>query len=137
MNLTLELKKGLGPILFQMPIESIVALMGEAQEVESIENAADEPTTVLHYTDEGLTLFCEGENPTLACIDIDNDDCTLFGQRIFDMTEKEIVRLMVAHNYCEQDVDVEDWGERRITFPEGNIDFYFEDDELISVIVGQ
>ena len=52
------------------------------------------------------------------------------------MGEKEIVRLMVDNQYFEQDIDNEVWGERRITFGEGNIDFYFEDDELLSVIIG-
>ena len=137
MKYDIKPKEGLGELTFRMPVEEVVALIGNAQEVESIENATDEQTTVLHYTDKGITIFCEGDNPTLACIDVDNEECTLFGQKVFNMTEKEIVRLMVDHNYCEQDVDVEDWGERRITFPEGNIDFYFEDDELISIILGQ
>ena len=128
-------RKGIGELLFDMPIEDIVAIMGKADEVESIENAADVPTTVLHY--DGLTLFCEGEDPVLSCIDIDNDGCTLFGKQIFDMNEKEIVRLMVDNHYYEQDVDDEDWGERRISFAEGNIDFFFEDDELMSVIIGK
>ena len=52
---------------------------------------------------------------------------TLFGQPIFDLEEKEIVKLMVDNNYFEQDVDIEAWGERRISFNEGNIDFFFEE----------
>ena len=43
---------------------------------------------------------------------------------------------MVENKYFEQDVDNEDWGERRVTFNEANIDFYFEDEELQSVIIG-
>ena len=129
--------KGVGELTFGMPVEQIVSLMGEPTEVESIYNASDEPTTVLHYKEEGLTLFCEGENPVLACIDIANEDVTLFGEEIFDMTEKEIVRLMVANKYYEQDVDVEDWGERRVAFGEANIDFFFEAGELMSVVIGR
>ncbi|MBQ7280304.1 MAG: hypothetical protein IJR13_06260 [Bacteroidales bacterium] len=135
MTKDIQPRKGIGELLFDMPIEKIVSLLGKADEVESIENAADEPTTVLHY--DGLTLFCEGEDPVLSCIDISGDDYTLFGKQIFDMNEQEIVRLMVDHQYYEQDVDDEDWGERRVTFAEGNIDFFFEDDELLSVIIGK
>ena len=136
MKYDIQPRKGLGDLAFGMPVEEIVRLIGNASEVESIENAADEPTTVLHY-EEGMTIFCEGENPTLTCIDITNEDCTLFGKQIFDMNEREIVRLMVDNQYFEQDADNEDWGERRIGFPEGNIDFFFEDDELMSVIIGK
>ena len=137
MNLTINIKQGLGDIRFQMPVEEVVSLMGTADEVENIDNAADEPTTVLHYNDMGITMFFEGENPVLACIDVSNDECTIFGKEIFNMDERQIVAFMVSNNYTEQDVDDEDWGERRISFPEGNIDFFLEDDELTSIIIGQ
>lgn len=136
MDLTIKLKEGLGDIAFGMPVEDVVKLLGTADEVENIDNAADESTTVLRYNEIGLTLFCEGENPTVACIDIANEDCTLFGEHIFDMDEREIVALMVKNNITEQDVDEEDWGERRVTLNEGNIDFYFDNGELISIILG-
>lgn len=136
MDLTIKIKKGIGDLTFGMPVEEVVNLMGTADEVENIDNAADESTTVLRYNEEGLTLFCEGENPTLACIDVSNEDCTLFGETIFDLEERNLVDLMVKNNFTEQDVDEEDWGERRVTFNEGNIDFYYDNGDLISVILG-
>ena len=135
MTFDIHIKQGIGDLKFDMPVEEVVAILGEADEVETIDNAVDETTTVLRYHDS-LSLFFEGDNPTLSCIDITNEDATLFGQEIFDMNEKEIVRLMVDNHYFEQDVDNEDWGERRVTFNEGNIDFFLEDDELMSVIIG-
>lgn len=136
MKLDIKIKQGLGDILFDTAIEDIVAKLGEANEVETIDSVDDTPTTIMRYGDD-ISLFFEGENPTLTCIDIANEDCTLFGKEVFDMNEKEIVQLMVANNYFEQDADSEDWGERRISFPEGNIDFFFEDDELMSIIIGK
>lgn len=135
MNLTINIKKGLGDLCFDMPVEQVVELWGEAEEVETIDNAADEPTTLLHYPD--ITLFFEGNNPILSCIDIAHPDSLLLGKKIFDLTENEIVRLMVENHYYEQDVDNEAWGERRVTFNEGNIDFYFQDNVLISVLIGK
>jgi hypothetical protein len=44
---------------------------------------------------------------------------------------------MVENKFFEQDVDDEDWGERRVSFNEGNIDFYLEDDELMSISIGK
>lgn len=136
MELDIKIKEGVGDIKFGMPVEEIVKLLGTADEVENIDNAADESTTVLRYNNDGLTLFCEGENPTLACIDISNEDCTLFGEQVFDLDERELVNLMVKNNITEQDVDEEDWGERRVTFNEGNIDFYYDNGELVSIILG-
>lgn len=137
MDYTINIKKGLGNIAFGMPVEEVVALLGNADEVECMENAADETTTILHYDDGAITLFFEGENPTLECIDLSEEDATLFDQKLFDMNEKEIVQLMVKNNYFEQDADEEAWGERRISFGEGNIDFFFEDDELLAVVYGR
>lgn len=136
MEYTINIKKGLGEIEFGMPVEQVVALLGNADEVESMDNAADETTTILHYEDGGITLFFEGENPALECIDISVEDATLFGEKIFDMDEKEIVQLMVKNNFFEQDADEEAWGERRISFNEGNIDFFFDGDELLAVVYG-
>lgn len=137
MNLTINIKQGLGDVRFNMPVEEVVALLGNADEVENIDNAADEPTTVLRYNNHGITLFFEGENPVLACIDVSNEECTLFDKRIFDMNERQLVELMVANKYLDQDVDEEEWGERRVSFPEGNIDFFFDEGELVSIIIGQ
>ena len=136
MKMTIGIKQGLGDIRFRMPVEEVVALLGTADEVENIDNAADEPTTVLRYNDLGLTLFFEGENPVLACIDTCNEECTLQGEPVFDMEEAAIVKLMVKGGYMEQDVDDEDWGERRVSFPEANVDFYFDGGELVSIILG-
>lgn len=136
MTFDIHTKQGIGDLEFDMPIEKVAALLGEADEVETIDNAIDETTTVLRYKDS-LTLFFEGYNPTLSCIDITNENSTLFDKPIFEMNEQEIVKLMVDNNYFEQDVENEIWGERRISFNEGNIDFFFEDDELMSVIIGK
>ncbi|MBR1850636.1 MAG: hypothetical protein IJ789_04590 [Bacteroidales bacterium] len=137
MEHSITIKQGFDNIRFGMPVEETVALLGTADEVETIDNAADETTTVLRYFDRGLTLFFEGENPNLQCIDISNEDSTLLGEKVFELGEKEIVKLMVRNNYCEQDIEDELWGERRISFGEANIDFFFENDELLSISIGQ
>lgn len=136
MNLEIKIKEGLGDLRFGMTEEQIKAIMSRPDEVEHIENAADEPTTVMHYNDHGITLFLEDEPQVLACIDLANEQCTLFGKEVFDLNERELVKLMVANDLTEQDVDQEDWGERRVSFPQGNIDFYFADGEMTSIIMG-
>ena len=136
MNFAISIKEGIGDLHFRMPVEEVSVLLGKPDEVENTDNAADEPTTVLHYNELGLVLFFEGENPTLACIDIENEESTLFGKEVFDLDERQIVELMVKNGYAEQDVDEEDWGERRVSFPEGDIDFFFDEGELVSIVMG-
>lgn len=137
MDYEIKIKEGLGAVQFGMPVEEVVALLGPAEEVESMENALDEPTTLLHYNDGALTLFFEGENPMLQCIDLSDRKAALWGKELFALKEKEVVQLMVEHQYYEQDADEEAWGERRISFGEGNVDFFFENDKLLAIVYGR
>lgn len=136
MEMTVHIKQGIGEIRFKMPVEEVVGLLGIADEVENIENAADEPTTVLRYNSLGLTLFFEGDNPELACIDVCNEDSMMLGEPVFDLEESALVQLMVKSGYTEEDVDDEDWGERRVSFPEANVDFFYDEGELVSITLG-
>lgn len=137
MDFTIELKKGIGNLMFDMALEDVKQILGEPTEMETIDNGMEEETLVLHYDDQNLTLFFEGETKLLNCIDTDNEDTILFGQKIYTLTEKEIAQLMIANNYFAEDIETESWGERRVTFIEGNIDFFFENDELMSVVFGK
>ena len=137
MDFTIELKKGIGNLMFDMTLDKVKQILGEPTEMETIDNGMEEETLVLHYDDQNLTLFFEGETKLLDCIDTDNEETILFGQKIYTMDEKEIAQLMISNNYFAEDIETESWGERRVTFIEGNIDFFFEKDELMSVVFGK
>ena len=51
------LKIGFDNIKFGMSPEDVTALLGEAQEVESLEIDDDNSTTISHYLDKDLALF--------------------------------------------------------------------------------
>lgn len=136
MNLEIKIKEGLGDVRFGMSPDQVTTIMGRADEVEKMDGANDEPTTVLHYNELGITLFFEGEIPTLSCIDISNSDCILFGEKVFDLDERALVRLMVTNGYPEQDVDDDLIIDRRVGFTRANIDFYYDDDEMSALILG-
>ena len=137
MDYTINIKKGIGELLFDMSVEDVKHLLGEPTEIENIDNGMDEETLVLHYDELGLTLFFEGEPRLLNCIDTDNEETVLFGQKVYEMQEKEVSHLMVTNNYFAEDIETESWGERRVSFSEANVDFFFEDDELVSIVFGK
>lgn len=137
MELEINLHHGIGDVKFDMLINEVVAILGQADEVENISNASDESATVLRYTELGLTLFFEGDNEMLTCMDISNEDCTLFNTQIADLNEQELCQLLKKNGFAELDIEDEDWGERRISYLPGNIDFYFEDNELLSISIGK
>ncbi len=137
MDYTINIKKGIGELLFDMSVDDVKHLLGEPTEIENIDNGMDEETLVLHYDELGLTLFFEGEPRLLNCIDTDNEETVLFGQKVYEMQEKEVAHLMVTNNYFAEDIETESWGERRVSFSEANVDFFFEDDELVSIVFGK
>ena len=136
MNLEIKIKEGLGDVRFGMSVDDVTGIMGRADEVEEMDSATDEPTTVLHYNGLGITLFFEGDKPSLSCIDISNTECTLFGERVFDLDERALVRLMVNNGYPEQDVDDDLFIDRRVGFIRANVDFYYDDGSMSALIIG-
>ncbi|MBQ0015384.1 MAG: hypothetical protein KBT04_00170 [Bacteroidales bacterium] len=139
MNLEINIKQGLGDLHFDMPMNQIIAILGAASETETIENAVEGDTTILYYNDKGIALFCEGDEQLLVCVNCSNHETTLFGKQLFELSERQIVDMMVGHGYYEQDVaDADDLDERRVSFGEGNVDFFFDTEgRLESVIIGK
>ena len=105
-------------------------------EYEDIDNGFGEALKVAHYDELEMTFFFEGDDKTLNCIDIYNANATLFGEKILGRSEREVVSLLVANKYYEQDIETEAWGERRVSFGEGNIDLFFADNKLVSISIG-
>ncbi|PLW98600.1 MAG: hypothetical protein C0593_05230 [Marinilabiliales bacterium] len=135
---TLELNvlplKGLGDLYFGMPMEEMSEIMGEADEIEDIVDDDDFNTTVLNYSDAGISIFFEGvDAPVLSCLEVDNKNCKLFGKKIFEMNQAELVAHVKENGLDDLDVEEEEWGEKRISFEDGLIDFYFSGDELTSI----
>lgn len=137
-NLILNLKKGLSDLLFNSSIEDSLKLLGKPSEVEEIGEDIEYPTTILHYDDLNISLFFENnDNSKLVCIDIDNPDAKLFGEKLIGKNSKEVVALMVKNEIYNQNMEEEAWGEKRISFEDYSIDFFFQDDELVSITYGR
>ncbi|MEI6060133.1 MAG: hypothetical protein WCR72_05460 [Bacteroidota bacterium] len=137
MDLQIVLKKGMGEIHFGCTPEVVRALFGEPEEVEELESAIDGnvESIVWNYPDTGLIFFFDAANgePTLSTIESDNLETVLFNSRIFNITRDNVIALMYENGYSELDEDDETWGEHRVTFEDGQVDFYFADQELTLV----
>jgi hypothetical protein len=60
----------------------------------------------------------------------------LWGVKVFDLTEPELKVFFTHKGYKEMEVEDHDWGERRISFDDALIDFYFEGGKMISINYG-
>lgn len=136
LTLDIQPKVGFGELKFGNTIEEIVAFMGEAEDVEDIDDDEDFNTVIMNYWDSGFSVFIEGngaEKSVASCFETDHIEATLFGKEVFKMTQKEITELMQANGYSEIDSELEETGEFRLSFEDGLIDFFFTDGELNGV----
>lgn len=134
-NLTLEIKpkEGLGEIKFGEIPENVTKLIGTPGSAEEISTDDDLKTTILSF-DNGVTVFLEGlVEPVVSNFDIDNANATLFGAKVFEMSEKAIIDLMKKNGFTSMEKEDEEWGETRLTFEDAMIDFYFEEGVLAAV----
>ncbi|WP_137305728.1 hypothetical protein [Lentimicrobium saccharophilum] len=130
------LLEGLNELKFGDSPQTVENTLGKPLEVENLGDEADEDldTILWNYDKEGLTVFFEGKNNhVLSCFETDNEEVTLFGKKIFGLNEQEITALMKENGLSQIDSDEEEWGERRVSFDEGLIDFYFQDGKLVTV----
>lgn len=139
LNMEVLLLEGLNDLKFGDTPATVEKTLGKPQETKKLsdegEQIDDELDTILwEYDNEGLTIFFEGKNNhVLSCFETDNANTTLFGKKVFEMSEQEIVDLMKENGLTQMDTEEEEWGEKRVSFDEGLIDFYFQDGELITV----
>jgi hypothetical protein len=130
-------KIGLNNILFGIAKVEAELILGNAEEHERFDSGDDYQTEVLHYWSSGFSLFFDQRNNyILSCVEIDNEDTLLWGEKIFSLTEEQIVELFVKQGYIQKDMEEHDWGERRLSFEGAMVDFYFESNELISISFG-
>lgn len=127
-------KEGFGEIKFGKNSDQITNILGEPEEVEIIEDDDDFNTTILNYWEAGLSAFFEGvDNAVLSCLETDIPDATLYGKRVFDLDEEQIITLMEEHGFEVAETEEDDDGERRISYDDALIDFFFHEGELIAV----
>lgn len=127
-------KEGFGEIVFGESSDHVIAFLGEPEEVESFEDDDEFNTTILNYWEAGVSAFFEGiENSVLSCLETDIPDATLYGKKVFDMNEEAVIGLMKEHGFEVAETEEDPSGERRISYDDALIDFFFHEDELIAV----
>ena len=132
----INIGQGFGAIRFRMAKPEVEALLGAADACSFIEDIDGESVEVLQYNCPQVSLFFDC-NGGLSSMDIEDADCTLFGEPVFRCSRQEIVSLMLKHGFSEVEVDEEAWGETCLSIPAAGLDFYFESDSLVSVSLGQ
>ncbi len=136
LSLDIKPKVGFGTIDFGFTIEQVVSILGEADDVEDIQEEEDFNTLIMNYWNMGFSVFVEGsgaEKSIVSCFETDNQDSVLFGEKVFKLKEQQIIDLMKSNGFNEVDTEKEDNGEYRLSLEDGMIDFFFENGNLTAV----
>ncbi len=133
-NFKIEPLKGYGDLLFGMPIDDVVEVLGQPTNQEEIESAYEDDShvIVLDYDDNDFSVYFEGnEEMRLTNFYTFNEKSELYGAKIFDLSREQLVELMKENGFDSFVEDKEDGD--CITFEELNLDFYFDDNQLVEV----
>ncbi len=122
--------KGFGEIEFGMDTDKLTALVGEPEEVMSFDDEEEMSIVVLHYWEQGFTVFMDGvTRQVVAGIELDNPESTLFGEKIIGKSEEEIIAFMKANGHENYEIEMEE-NDKRFSYDESMMDFFFVDGRL-------
>lgn len=127
--------QGLPELKFGEDIAQAEFVFGKPEETEEFDDEEFEfQTIVYYYWDLGLSLFFKkAKKPVLIAIETDDLKATLLDKKVFQMNEKALIEFFATQKMYDYEAEVEDWGERRLTWEAWNIDFYFEGKEMTTI----
>jgi hypothetical protein len=135
--LEIKPRTGLNSLPFGTTTQEAEQYFGKPEETEELDASTDSCSLVWHFWERGFSLFFDKQQGNqFSCVEIDHPECLLWGVKVFDLTEPELKVFFTHKGYKEMEVEDHDWGERRISFDDALIDFYFEGGKMISINYG-
>ncbi len=134
----LEIKplEGFGELKFGASQDDIQGLLGEPAEKETIDVEGEiHEVEVWSYWDKGYSFYFEKDlDNRCTNFETDNEEVTLFGNKVFEIEQQAIIDLMQDNGYEVFEIeDDPDMDEVIVFFDEAHMQFVFEGEELILV----
>lgn len=136
--MNINLLEGFDDLNFGITREYFLERYPECSDFEILEEEDELKIEGVQMESLKNTLYFEGDETQMlftAC-DTENKDALLFGEKIFTKSEKEIIEIMANHKYTNYESEIEEWGEKNISFINAMVDFYFNEGKLTSVSWG-
>jgi len=132
-SLEIKPKVGFGEIEFGEYLDNIVTLLGEAEEIDSIEEDEEMNMLILHYWELGFSVIFEGNAKQIVSgFETDHPEATMFGHKVIGMNEDDIIKLMEENGLGKHESEMEEV-DKRVSFDDEMLDFYFRDNKLVYV----
>ena len=128
---------GLGELTFGMKMDQFIETYGEPEEIDTFDDDEELNTTVLHYWTQGYSIFFVGlYSQILAGIETDHPDTSLFGKKIMNHSEEEVIELMKANGEKHYEVEIEEEKDKMISYDLSMMDFFFREGKLVYMNFG-
>ena len=130
--------KGYGEIPVGMTLDETVKLLNMPNFYEELGDMEETGNRSIYYEYDDIqtNIYFEGVTKSVvACFETENEEATLYGEKVFELDKEEIIDLMKTNGFKELEEETE-VGELRVSFEDGMIDFFFEDDMLMAVSWG-
>ena len=137
-DFTIQPLKGYGEIPFGMTLDETVKKLGMPDFYEELSDMEETGNRSIFYEYEELetNIYFEGVTKSVvACFETENEEATLYGEKVFNLNKEAIIVLMEEHGFKELEEENED-DELRVSFEDALIDFFFEDEMLTAVSWG-
>ena len=137
-DFTIQPLKGYGEIPFGMTLDETVKILGMPDFYEELSDMEETGNRSIFYEYEELetNIYFEGVTKSVvACFETENEEATLYGEKVFNLNKEAIIVLMKEHGFKELEEENED-DELRVSFEDALIDFFFEDEMLTAVSWG-
>ncbi len=137
----LEIKPlvGFGELKFGISQDEATKVLGEPEETETMDVEGDiHEVEVWSYWEEGHSLYFEKDLDNICTnFETDNEQATLFGEKVFELNKEEIIALMKKNEYHKFELEREDdLDEVILFFHDAHMQFVFEEDSLVLVSWG-
>ncbi len=134
-DITIHLLKGFCGLFFGDNPQRAITIFADPNEIEElVDEILGEKSTVYHYWDLGFSLFFKNDvSKGLHCVEVDNKDAILLGEKIYLLSEEEIKALFKKNAFPLSETEKHAWGEKRLSFDEAFADLYFEKGKLVSI----
>ncbi|HPU47407.1 MAG TPA: hypothetical protein PLQ91_07270 [Bacteroidales bacterium] len=116
--------------------DTILEILGEPEDIEKYEEEDDEPATSIWFYEDTISLFfdeIDDDYYALKGIESSFPDTYFKGNKVIGLAYNDLKKFLNNAGYNKFDEEIEEWGEKRVSIEDDMVDFYLEDDEVVSV----
>lgn len=133
----IKLGYGIGDLRFGLTMEEVEDIMGEPEEIEESDEEDEFEHKAWNYWDTGFSFYFDQEDDyRLSCIETANPNITLWGKRIFELSQQEVEDLFRQNGVQQVEKEKIEDNVTCLSYDKEMIDLYFEEGKLLAVNFG-